>query len=102
MRSALCSSRDGSARCGAPFSCTHTSSFGKPLDERAGRAGVVEMDVRQEQRLGLVLEAVQQRLDAALGPGIDQRRAQLPAADHALAPEMADVDQPWLGAHDPA
>ena len=67
--------------------------IGEPLDERAGRARVVEVDVGQQQRPRLLGEAGEKRLDAALGAGIDDRAAEVPGADHTLATELADVDK---------
>ena len=72
---------------------------GKPLHERAGRARVVEVDVGQQQRARLLGEALEQRLDAALGPGIDDRAAQVPGADHPLAAALEHVDQLGVGGH---
>ena len=69
----------------------------EPLDERAGRARVIEVDVRQQQRPRLLAEALEQRLDAALGSGIDDRPAQVPCADHALAAALEDVDLARIG-----
>ena len=44
-------SRDGSIRCRAPTRCTHTCRPRVAGGERARRAGVVEVDVRQQQVL---------------------------------------------------
>ena len=70
----------------------------EPLDERPGRARVVEVDVGQEQRPRLLGEAVEKRLDAALGAGIDDRATEVPGADHTLAIALEDVDQLASGA----
>ena len=63
-----------------------------PSHDRAGRAGVVEVDVREQQRpRGLVSQRLDQRLERGLRPWIDQHVAHPPAADDALAPEMTNV-----------
>ncbi len=63
------------------------------IDQRARCAGVVEVNVRQEQRLRLVLEARQQGLQAGRGARIDDQAVQLVGADHAVAPQVHAVDQ---------
>ena len=86
-------SRVGSTRWRAPRSCTQTSRSGQLAHERAGRAGVVEVDVRQQQRARLlVAERVEQRVDARLRAGVDEHVVDLPAADDVLAAEVVDVD----------
>ena len=89
------SSREGSTRCGAPRSCTYDLEVGPAAHQRPGRAGVVEVDVGQQQRARrLAAKRLDQRLHRRLGPGVDEHVAHLPAADNALAPQVADVDRP--------
>ena len=57
----------------------------------AGRAGVIQMDVRQQQRARP--HVLEQRLDARCGPRIDHRAAHVIGADHAIATDVHDVDQ---------
>jgi hypothetical protein len=65
-------------------------------DQGAGRGGVVEVDVGEQDRLGArVAELLQQRVEGGLGPGIDEHSVDLPAGDHVRASEVLDVD----GAH---
>jgi hypothetical protein len=67
---------------------------GPVAHERAGGAGVVEVDVRQQQRARLlVAERVEQRVDAGLGTGIEDHVVDLPRADHVFAALVADVDR---------
>ena len=62
--------------------------------ERSARAGVIEMNVGQQQRTrSLIAERRQQRRQAGRRPRIDEHVADLPAADHALAPQVQTVDQ---------
>src|SRR5690348_7343024 len=65
----------------------------KALYERAGRTRVVQVNMREKQRLRLRGEALQKRLHAAFGARIDDRTPQVPGADHALAVELMNVDQ---------
>jgi hypothetical protein len=79
------------------------TQIGPALHERAGRAGVVEVDVGEQQRSGpLVAQRLQQRLQAGAGPGVDQHVVDLPAPDHARVAEMHEVDHAhdvrWVGA----
>ena len=46
----------------------------EPLDERARRAGVIEVDVGEEERARLALEAREQRLETRRGARIDDQR----------------------------
>jgi hypothetical protein len=70
----------------------------EPAHECAGGAGVVEMDVCEQEGLGLVgLHPLEQGLDAALGTRIDDRPADLPGADDVLDAPMANVDQAGHG-----
>ena len=65
--------------------------------EEHGGAGVVEVDVGQQQgarRPGP--QRIHQGLHRRLRPGVDQDVTHLPAADDPLAAEMADVDRPCL------
>ena len=62
--------------------------------ERAGGAGMIEVDVRQQDRARHALaERGDQRLRAALRPGIDDHVVLRRAADDALAAEVVHVDQ---------
>ena len=62
-------------------------------DERAGRACVVEVDVREQQRArGLAAQGVHERVRAGLRTRVDEHVADLPAADHALAAEVLYID----------
>ena len=70
----------------------------EPLDERAARARVIEMDVRSSSAGGSASTA-SRGLDAALGAWVDESPVQFPAADDPLATQMADVDQARLVAH---
>ena len=49
-RAALFRSLDGSIRCGAPRSCTYTYELREAPAEHAGGAGVVEVDVGEQER----------------------------------------------------
>jgi hypothetical protein len=63
---------------------------------------VVEVDVREQQRArSLAAERVHERVDAGLGPRVDQHVADLPAADHVLAAEVVDVDGAHMGVAQP-
>jgi hypothetical protein len=73
-----------------------------PADESAGRAGVVEVDVRQDEvaevldRESLPGEAFLERAQARRGAAIDQRRlvtGEEVGRDHPRAPEVLEVDQ---------
>ncbi len=58
----------------------------------AGRGGVVEVDMGQQQRpRALVAERLEEGLQRGLRPRVDQRVADLPAADHVRPPEVHDV-----------
>ncbi len=62
--------------------------------ERARRARVVEVDMRQQQRARLlVAERVEQRVGGRLRPGIDDDVVDLPGADDVLETLMEDVDR---------
>ena len=66
---------------------------GPALQQRAGRAGVVEMDVGQQHRAWpLVAQRVQQDRQRRARPWVDQHVVHLPAPDHALATEVHDID----------
>ena len=73
-------SRVGSTRCRAPFSCTYTVAFGKRLGDIADTTGMVEVDVRHGDTgevLGSQAELVErceQHRDRALAAGLDQHR----------------------------
>ena len=71
------------------------------LHERAGRAGMVQMDVGQEQGARLLGEAREQRLHPALGARVDDRSAQVPCADHPFAALLEHVDELGLVRHLP-
>ena len=73
------------------------AELGKAADEGAGGAGVVEMDVGEQQALRLPLEGLEQGLEAGGRPRIDQRLAEVPAADRAIDAEVTAVDQPGAG-----
>ena len=61
--------------------------------ERARRARVVEVDMRQEQALrALAADRGEQRLLARLRARVDQPAVDLPAADDVLVAEVHDVD----------
>ena len=96
---ALCSSLVGIDQVRRAALVDPHLELGEPLDERPRRAGVVEVDVGQQQRLRRLRSMLaEQRLHAALGPGVDERAAQVPAADHPLAADVAHVDQPGVSA----
>ena len=60
----------------------------------AGRAGVVEVDVREEELPRLGLEPLEKRLDRRAWSRVDDHaRPHLPRADHAVAAEMHGVDE---------
>jgi len=60
--------------------------------QSAGRGGVVEMNVGQEQRpRPLVADRLQHGPDRGLRPGIDQGAVDLPAADHVGATQVLYV-----------
>ena len=65
----------------------------EPLDERARGAGVIEMDVGEEERARLALEAREQGLKTRRGTRIDDQAVQFVGADDAVAPQMHAVDQ---------
>ena len=66
---------------------------GPAAHQRPGRAGVVEVDVGEQQRpRRVVTERFHQGLHRRLRPRIDEHVADLPAADHPLAAEVTDVD----------
>ena len=63
--------------------------------QRARRAGVVEVDVRQQQRARLqAVQRRQQRVLADARARVDQDPVDLPAADHLLVPLVLHVDRP--------
>ena len=69
---------------------------GPAAHERAGRAGVVEVDVGRAGRpRALAAEGREQRVLAGLRARIDEHAVDLPAADDVLLAEVHDVD----GAH---
>ena len=69
------------------------AQVGERPHERAGRPGVVEVDVGEQQRAWLaVRDRVHERGDRGLGPGVDEHVAGLPAADHAVVAEVVQVD----------
>src|SRR5215211_2680579 len=66
--------------------------------EHAGRTGVVEVYVREEQGVrDVVPERIHEGVHASGGPGIDDHTPDLVGADHAIAAQVHDVDWP---AHD--
>jgi hypothetical protein len=67
------------------------------LDQRAGGACVVEVDVSEQKPARAPLDPLQQGVEAGRRPGVDQRVVQLPAADRAVGAEMKAVDQPAAG-----
>jgi len=58
---------------------------------------MIEMDVGQQHGSRALSERRQQRRQTRSGTRIDDYVADLPAADHALSPQMAYVDQPASG-----
>ena len=74
-----------------PLVDVHLES-GVPAHEHAGRARVVEMDVREHQ--GARLDRLEQRLDTRGGAGIDHRAVDVERADHTVVAQMHDVYQP--------
>ena len=69
--------------------------LGEALDERAGGAGVVEVDVRERQHArALVAERLEQRRDRRAGPAVDQHVADLEHRDHPRVAAVVDVDRP--------
>src|SRR5207344_3364534 len=71
---------------------------GPAPDQVPGGAGVVEMDVGEQE--GARLHAVQgldQVLHRAGRAGVDEDAVDLPAADHPLPAEVSDVDEPHPG-----
>jgi len=74
--------------------------LGEALDERAGSAGVVEVNVcEREDARALLTERVEQRLDRRAGPAVDQDVADLEDGDHARVAAVVDVDRPDHGLH---
>ena len=60
--------------------------------EHAGRAGVVEVDVGQQQRARVGRpELVEQRLDAGRGARVDDQAAHLVGADDPVSSQVHDV-----------
>ena len=67
--------------------------LGPAAHERAARAGVVEVDVGQQQRARtLVAEPASSVSTRRLGPGVDEHAADLAAADDAVDPQVLDVE----------
>ena len=65
---------------------------GPTAHERSRRAGVVEVDVGEEDcAWNVAAELAQQLAVAGLGAGVDEHIVDREAADHALEPEVADV-----------
>src|SRR5919198_3335418 len=60
--------------------------------ERAGRAGVVEMDVGEQNAFGRLVERLQQRAVSGLRARVDDRSVDLVAADDERVAEVVDVD----------
>ena len=93
--------------CGAPISETWTGERGMLADERSRRAGVVEVDVREEQVLHVAeldaarRERVVQRRKAARRPAVEEGEPVLGldevGADPALVAAVEQVE--WLVAH---
>ena len=80
--------------CGAPALVDVDLQLRPALDQRAAGAGVVEVDVGQQQRAWPpVAERLEQGRQARGRARIDQHVIDLPAADHALATEVHEVDQ---------
>ena len=76
---------------------------GPAAHERARGAGVVEVDVGQQQGTWrLAAAGLQQRLQRRLRARVDQHAVDLPAADHVLAAHVPDVDRPHRDAKIPA
>ncbi len=74
------------------------AQVGKPPHERARGAGVVEVDVgEQESARWLPSQGLEQRLHAWLRPGVDDGTANLPRADHPRDAAVANVDQSCQG-----
>ena len=71
--------------------------LGEALDKRPRRARVIQVDVREEESARLGLERGEERLESALRSGVDERAAQVPAADYALAAALEDVNEPRFG-----
>ncbi len=68
---------------------------GEAPSEDSRRAGMDEVDVGQEERARLGLEAGEQGLHARRGAGIrNHPRLHLPGADHTVAPQVHRVDYP--------
>ena len=69
----------GSAMCGAPRSCTQTSTSGQRAHERAGGAGVVEVDVGQQDRARRPRRRAPRAASrcAGLRPGVDEHAVEL-------------------------
>jgi hypothetical protein len=67
--------------------------IGPAAHERAGRSGVVEVDVgEQDLRRLPVAELGEQRLDRRLGPRVDDRVLDLPASEHERDAEVVEID----------
>ena len=81
---ALLINLDGSMRCGAPFSWTKTLIFRVLLDKQTRCAGVIQVDVRDEERFDVThpdplrLEQRPERVDARPRSGIDQHNRVAP------------------------
>src|SRR5215212_4421873 len=69
--------------------------------QSAGRAGVVEVDVRQQQGPGLpVAESLEQGLHAGGRARIDHEPVHLVGADHPVAAQVHDVDRACHGTYE--
>ena len=63
--------------------------------QRAGAAGVVEVDVGEQQRpRGPITERLQQLRQRGLRPRVDEDAIELPATDNPASAEVLDVYQP--------
>ena len=80
-------------RCGAPISDTQTGQLRVLADEHAGRAGVVEMDVGEQQVLD-VAELVPALGEPALQRGDAGRRPAVEEGEAAGRLEQVDADRP--------
>ena len=69
--------------------------LGPAANQRAGRPRVVEVDVGEEQGLGLLAaQRLEQRLLARLWAGVDQHPVQREAGDDLLSAPVTEVDLP--------
>ena len=60
--------------------------------EHPRRAGVVEVDVGQEQRPRLSAQPLEQRVEARRGARIDDHAVELVGGDYAVVAEVHEVD----------